>query len=75
LALKRIDGAYWRKLKQRLNAEGGQTVTFCHGLKLAASDIRDQAKGYPQAWIEKRLLPFESFIKRFALKLEFRRVF
>ena len=31
-------GAYWRKLKQRLNAEGGQPVTFCHGLKLTASD-------------------------------------
>ena len=26
-------GAYWRKLKQRLNAEGGQPVTFCHGLE------------------------------------------
>jgi len=103
-------GAYWRKLKQRLNAEGGQPVTFCHGLKLEAPDgkqrvtdcantegvfriiqsipspkaepfkrwlaqvgyervkeienpelasarARDlyQAKGYPQAWIEKRL--------------------
>ena len=31
-------GAYWRKLKQRLNAEGSQPVTFCHGLKLAAPD-------------------------------------
>ena len=31
-------GAYWRKLKQRLNAQGGQPVTFCHGLKLTASD-------------------------------------
>ena len=31
-------GAYWRKLKQRLNAEGGQPVTFCHGLKLKAPD-------------------------------------
>ncbi len=27
-------GAYWRKLKQRLNNEGSQVVTFCHGLKL-----------------------------------------
>jgi len=26
-------GAYWRKLKQRLTAEGSQVVTFCHGLK------------------------------------------
>ncbi len=31
-------GAYWRKLKQRLNQEGGQIVTFCHGLKLEAAD-------------------------------------
>lgn len=27
-------GAYWRKLKRRLNAEGCQPVTFCHELKL-----------------------------------------
>ena len=31
-------GAYWRKLKQRLKAEGSQTVTNCHGLKLTAED-------------------------------------
>ena len=31
-------GAYWRKLKQRLNEEGSQFVTFCHELKLEASD-------------------------------------
>lgn len=31
-------GAYWRKLKQRLSAEGSEVVTFCHGLKLQASD-------------------------------------
>ena len=103
-------GAYWRKLKQRLNGEGSQPVTFCHGLKLQAPDGKQrdtdcanteglfriiqsipspkaepfkrwlaqvgyervkeienpelasararelyQAKGYPQAWIEKRL--------------------
>ena len=29
-------GAYWRKLKQRLIAEGSQVVTNCHGLKLPA---------------------------------------
>lgn len=36
-------GAYWRKLKQRLVAESGQPVTFCHGLKLTATDgkLRD----------------------------------
>jgi len=31
-------GAYWRKLKQRLLEEGSEVVTFCHGLKLEASD-------------------------------------
>ena len=30
--------AYWRKLKQRLKAEGNETVTNCHGLKLRAVD-------------------------------------
>lgn len=31
-------GAYWRKLKQRLTAEGSEVVTNCHGLKLEAPD-------------------------------------
>ena len=31
-------GAYWRKLKQRLNKESPQVVTNCHGLKLVASN-------------------------------------
>ena len=31
-------GAYWRKLKQRLQEEGSEVVTFCHGLKLQAAD-------------------------------------
>ena len=30
--------AYWRKLKQRLKAEGNETVTNCHQLKLRAAD-------------------------------------
>ena len=30
--------AYWRKLKQRLKAEGHETVTNCHGLKRTAPD-------------------------------------
>ena len=30
--------AYWRKLKQRLKAEGNETVTNCHGLKMLAPD-------------------------------------
>ncbi|WP_395054210.1 Bro-N domain-containing protein [Flavobacterium sp.] len=30
--------AYWRKIKQRLKAEGNETVTNCHGLKMEAID-------------------------------------
>ena len=30
--------AYWRKLKQRLKAEGNETVTKCHALKMTAAD-------------------------------------
>ena len=34
-----VDGRkYWNKLKQRLKAEGNQTVTNCHQLKMLASD-------------------------------------
>ena len=29
---------YWNKLKQRLNEEGSELVTFCHQLKLPATD-------------------------------------
>lgn len=30
--------SYWRKLKQRLKAEGNETVTNCHSLKMTAAD-------------------------------------
>lgn len=30
--------AYWRKLKQRLKAEGNETVTNLHGFKMQAPD-------------------------------------
>lgn len=30
--------SYWRKLKQRLKAEGNESVTNCHALKLQAAD-------------------------------------
>ena len=34
-----VDGRkYWNKLKQRLKAEGNESVTNCHQLKLPASD-------------------------------------
>jgi hypothetical protein len=29
---------YWNKLKERLKAEGSQTVTNCHQLKMTAED-------------------------------------
>lgn len=31
---KETSGKYWNKLKQKLNEEGRQLVTFCHQLKL-----------------------------------------
>ena len=30
--------AYWRKLKQRLNEEGNETVTNCNALKMRSAD-------------------------------------
>ena len=39
LLTKSVDPtAHWRKLKQRLKAEGNETVTYCHGLKIKAQD-------------------------------------
>ena len=38
LAESKDQQAYWRKLKQRLRAEGNETVTNCHALKLKATD-------------------------------------
>jgi len=36
-------GAYWRKLKQRLNDEGNETVTECHSFKFKAKDGKMRA--------------------------------
>ncbi len=48
--------AYWRKLKQRLKAEGNETVTNCHGLKMLAIDgkmrLTDVANTAKQARLE-----------------------
>ncbi|MBU3658686.1 MAG: Bro-N domain-containing protein [Flavobacteriales bacterium] len=38
LTESRDPSAYWRKLKQRLKAEGNETVTNCHSLKMVATD-------------------------------------
>ena len=35
--------AYWRKLKQRLIAEGNETVTNCHGLKMPGRKLSSRA--------------------------------
>jgi len=40
LTESRDANAYWRKLKQRLKAEGNETVTNCHGLKMVATDSK-----------------------------------
>ena len=40
--------AYWRKLKQRPRKEGNETVTSCHGLKMAAAD----GKGASNYWVK-----------------------
>jgi len=37
--------AYWRKLKERLKAEGNETVTNCHGLKMLAPDGKMWSRG------------------------------
>ena len=34
--------AYWRKLKQRLKAEGNENVTNCHALKMRAADGKNR---------------------------------
>jgi hypothetical protein len=33
---------YWRVLKQRLLAEGNETVTNCNGLKMQAADGKNE---------------------------------
>ena len=38
LAESKAPAAYWRKLKQRLKAEGNETVTNCHALKMLAPE-------------------------------------
>ncbi len=38
LSASRSPLEYWRKLKERLNKEGSETVTKCHALKMLAAD-------------------------------------
>jgi hypothetical protein len=47
-------------LKQRLNQEGSEVVTFCHGLKLEAADGKNyttdcaDAEAFKQNYLEKK---------------------
>jgi hypothetical protein len=43
-------GAYWRKLKERLNKEGNETVTNCHGLKMTAADGKQRLTRARRLW-------------------------
>ena len=47
---------YWNKLKQRLTAEGSQTVTNCHRLKLVASDGKQRLTDVATAEVLLRLV-------------------
>jgi hypothetical protein len=40
MGTKETPTAYWRRLKQRLKAEGNEAVTNCHQLKLRAAKGR-----------------------------------
>lgn len=53
--------AYWRKLKQRLKAEGSEAVTNCHRLKLQADDGKDAKRpALPAPSSARRVLPARS---------------
>lgn len=54
-------GAYWRKLKQRLGAEGSEVVTFCHGLKLEAPDGKQRVTDCANSEALFRIIPVNSF--------------
>jgi hypothetical protein len=65
--------AYWRKLKQRLIAEGNETVTNCHGLKMVAPDGKmritdvadtEQVLRLIQSIPSKKAEPFKLFLAK-----------
>ena len=69
--------AYWRKLKQRLKAEGNETVTNCHGLKLKAADgkmrmtdVADQEQQFRliQSIPSPKVEPFKQWMAQVARK-------
>ena len=56
--------AYWRKLKQRLKAEGNETVTNCHALKMRAADGKntEQLLRIIQSIPSKKAEPFKAWL-------------
>ena len=72
-------GAYWRKLKQRLNEEGSEVVTFCHGLKLEAEDGKMRGTDCATAEVVFRIIqsipsPKAEPFKRWLAKVGYERV-
>lgn len=71
--------AYWRKLKQRLQAEGNETVTNCHGLKMRAPDGKlrqtdvadtEQILRFVQSIPSKRAEPFKLWLAQVSSELD-----
>ena len=52
--------AYWRKLKQRLKAEGNETVTNCHALKMTAEQVLRLIQSVPS----KKAEPFKLWLAK-----------
>jgi len=72
-------GAYWRKLKQRLKAEGSEVVTNCHALKLEASDGKKYATDCANTEIMFRIIqsipsPKAEPFKRWLAKVGYERI-
>ncbi len=57
--------AYWRKLKERLKAEGNETVTNCHALKMPAPDGKMRLTDVADRYAVKRT---NKFVFKNALK-------
>ena len=55
-------GAYWRQLKQRLNKEGSEVVTFCHGLKMQKDFMK--VKSQPEKAERLQVRPGKTLKKR-----------
>jgi prophage antirepressor-like protein len=77
LAESKDPAAYWRKLKQRLKAEGNETVTNCHALKMTApdgkkrlTDVADMSQLFRliQSIPSKKAEPFKNWMAEVAAK-------